>query len=106
MLKRRLISCLALAAFAIPHWAAADNYPSRQIRLVVGFPAGQSSDAIARIVAQTMSADLKQNVWVDNKPGASGIIAHEDGKRAPADGYTLLFASTTTLNPSLFTKLP
>jgi tripartite-type tricarboxylate transporter receptor subunit TctC len=81
---------------------------SQSIRLIVGFPPGQSSDGVARLLAQRMSEDLGQTVWIDNKPGASGIISHQAAKAAPADGTTLLFGSTATLalNPALYPKLP
>lgn len=81
---------------------------AQQVRMIVGFPAGQTSDVAARILAQKMSEELKQVVWVDNKPGASGIISHEIAKAAAPDGNTVLFASGTTLalNPALYPKLP
>lgn len=81
---------------------------AQQVRMIVGFPAGQTSDVAARILAQKMSEELKQVVWVDNKPGASGIISHDIAKGAAPDGNTLLFASGTTLalNPALYPKLP
>ena len=82
--------------------------PTEPIQLVVGFPAGQASDIGARLLAKAMADDLKQAVYVDNKPGATGIIAHQFVKNAAPDGYTVLFGSTATLaiNPSLFRKLP
>ena len=85
-----------------------ERFPSRPIRLVVGFPAGQSSDVGARIVAARLGEEMGQPVIVDNKPGASGIIAHEFVKKAPPDGYTLLLTSTAPLaiNPFLFRKIP
>lgn len=87
---------------------AQDDFPNRTIQLVVGFPAGQASDIGARLMAKEMADELKQAVYVDNKPGATGIIAHQFVKNAPPDGYTFLFGSTATLgiNPSLFRKLP
>ncbi len=88
--------------------AADQSYPSRQIRMVVGFPSGQAIDALARYFAAKLGEDLKQPVIVDNRAGASGIIAHEYVKGAPADGYTLLITSGATLaiNPALFKNLP
>jgi tripartite-type tricarboxylate transporter receptor subunit TctC len=84
------------------------GYPSRPIQLVVGFPPGQASDVGARVVALRMSEELKQTVYVDNKIGAAGIIAHQFVKNAAPDGYTLLYGSTGTLaiNPSIYRKLP
>ncbi len=85
-----------------------ERFPSRPIRLIVGFPAGQSSDVGARIVSAKLSEELGQPVIVDNKPGASGIIAHEFVKKSAPDGYTLLLTSTAPLaiNPFLFHKIP
>lgn len=111
MRRREFVQGLA-AATALGPMAqlsrAQEHFPSRQIRLVVGFPAGQSSDVGARIIAARLSEDLGQSVFVDNKPGASGIIAHGFVKNAAPDGYTLLLSSTAPLaiNPFLFRKIP
>ena len=88
--------------------AVADPYPDHPIRMVVGFPAGQSTDTSARRLAQGMSELLKQSVYVDNKPGAAGAISHGFVKTAAPDGYTLVMGSTGTLaiNPFLYSKLP
>lgn len=84
-----------------------DPYPSRPVRIVVGFPAGQASDVMARLLAAKLTEDFKQSVIVDNKPGAAGIIAHESVKNAKPDGYTLMIGSTATLaiNPALHRHL-
>ena len=83
-------------------------YPNRPIRLVVGFPPGQSLDLGARVIALKLTEELGQSVYVDNRPGASGIIAHVNVKSAAPDGYTLLMGSGATLaiNPGLYRKLP
>ncbi|WP_172705282.1 tripartite tricarboxylate transporter substrate-binding protein [Variovorax paradoxus] len=98
-----------LAGFARPAAAAsaAGDYPTRAIKMVVGFPAGQSTDTSARQVAQSMTQTLGQPVYVDNRPGAAGMISHEAVKNAAPDGYTLLMGSTGTLaiNPSLYRKM-
>jgi tripartite-type tricarboxylate transporter receptor subunit TctC len=88
--------------------AQTSSYPAKQIQMVVGFPAGQSSDVSARMIASQLGTELKQSVWVDNRVGASGIIAHQYVKGAPADGYTLLYGSSGTLaiNPTLYKRLP
>lgn len=110
--RRSFARALAAAPLAGPAagtaFAQDGDYPSRVVQLVVGFPAGQASDIGARLMAKQMADDLKQSVYVDNKPGATGIIAHQFVKNAPPDGYTFLFGSTATLaiNPSLFRKLP
>jgi len=92
----------------LPAHAQDATYPNRPIRLVVGFPAGQSLDIGARAIAIRLTTELGQSVIVDNKPGATGIIAHEFVKAAVPDGYTLLMASGATLaiNPGLYRKLP
>ena len=110
--RRAFAKALALAPLMAPALSRAfaqdRDYPNRTVQLVVGFPAGQASDIGARLLAKAMADDLKQAVFVDNKPGATGIIAHQFVKNAAPDGYTLLFGSTATLaiNPSLFRKLP
>lgn len=83
-------------------------YPSRPIQLVVGFPPGQASDTVARLIAKSMSDVLKQPIFVNNKVGAAGIVAHVFVKNSPADGYTLLLSSSGPLaiNPALYHKLP
>jgi tripartite-type tricarboxylate transporter receptor subunit TctC len=73
--------------------AAAQNYPTKTIRLVVAFAAGGPNDVMARIVAQRLSQTLGRQVIVDNRPGAGGTIGTDAVAKSPADGYTLLFAS-------------
>lgn len=87
---------------------AAQAYPERPIKVIVGFPPGQATDTVARNIAQKMSEDLKQTVYVDNRPGAGGIVSHEAAKNSPPDGYTLLMGSggTLAINPALYRKLP
>ena len=97
---------LALACAFGPQ-AQAEDYPSRTIRLVVGAPAGGTTDTIARAIAVPMAAALKQSVVVENKGGAGGNIAAEYVAKAPADGYTLLVSfSSHTINASLYEHLP
>jgi tripartite-type tricarboxylate transporter receptor subunit TctC len=92
-----------LAAFAmIAQPARADDYPSRPVRLIVGFAAGSSGDVIARIVAHKLSDELKQSVIVEDKPGASSMVATDYVARSTKDGYTLMFATiATTINMTL-----
>jgi len=83
--------------------ACAQTYPSRPIKLIVGFPPGGGSDALARLVGAALSDKLGQQVVVDNKPGANTIIATQYVQSQPADGYTLLFVSASfAINPSLY----
>ncbi len=87
--------------------ALAQNYPSRQIRLVVPFAAGGPADLLGRVIAEEMSKDLGQQVFVDNRPGANTIIGAELAAKADPDGYTLLMAidGTLVMNPFLYSKL-
>jgi tripartite-type tricarboxylate transporter receptor subunit TctC len=87
--------------------AAAQNYPSRQIRLVVPFAAGGPADLLGRVIADEMSKDLGQQVFVDNRPGANTIIGAEYAAKSDPDGYTLLMAidGTLVMNPFLYSKL-
>jgi tripartite-type tricarboxylate transporter receptor subunit TctC len=90
----------------VPEAAAAENYPSRPVRLIVPYAPGGNADIVGRIVAEGLTSRLGQQVIVDNRSGAASIIGTELAVKAPADGYTLLLvASTVAVNPSL-TKLP
>jgi tripartite-type tricarboxylate transporter receptor subunit TctC len=100
MIMRFLFGSL-LAACAL--LAQAQPYPSKPIRFVVPFAPGGGSDFIARFMAQKMSPGLGQQVIVENKPGAGGMLGIEQGVKSPADGYTLtLIASSYTVNPSIY----
>ena len=94
------------AAAVAPIAAFAQAYPSRPVRLVLGFPPGGAADVAARVVGELLSLRLGHPVVVENKPGASGNIATEDVVRAAPDGYTLLFETgTTTINAALYQNL-
>jgi hypothetical protein len=96
----RLIGAFLLASCAVAH--ANDVYPSKPIRLLVGFSAGGPTDVIARVLAKDMTVTLGQSVVVENKAGASAMIATREVRNAPADGYTLLFSSLgMNVNPIL-----
>ena len=96
----------ALATLAAPA-ALAQAYPSKPIRLVVPFPAGGATDIFARAVSQKLGEKLGTTIVVDNKPGAGGTIGSDLAAKAPADGYTLLLATSSThsIGPS-FGKVP
>jgi tripartite-type tricarboxylate transporter receptor subunit TctC len=95
-----------IAAALITSLAHAQDYPSRPIRLLVGFPPGGSTDLAARALAERLSPALGQSVVVENKPGASGNIAAEQVARAAPDGYTLFVAATSfATSPAFFDKL-
>ena len=104
-MKKLLIRLAALAALAtIGNGTAyaADAYPNKPIRLLVGFAAGGPTDVIARVLAKDMSQTLGQSIVVDNKAGASSMIATREVKTAAPDGYTLLFSSLgLNVNPIL-----
>jgi tripartite-type tricarboxylate transporter receptor subunit TctC len=96
---------LALAATAPSR--AADPYPTRPVRLIVGFPAGGPTDIVARITAQALSERLGQQIVVENRPGAGSNIATQAVITAPPDGYTLLLVSPPhAINATLYKKLP
>ena len=102
-----LFACAGVAAAQQTSKHAAGNYPTKSIRLVVPFAPGGSNDIMARLVGQRFSEMLGQQVVVDNRAGASGIIGTDIAAKAPPDGYTLLMMSLTfAVNPSLFRKLP
>ncbi|MGE4241897.1 Bug family tripartite tricarboxylate transporter substrate binding protein [Ramlibacter sp.] len=86
-------------------WA---EYPERPIRVVVSFPAGGAADVLARAIAAPLSKSLNQQVIVDNRPGADGLIAGEAVARAAPDGYTLFFGTSTTLSyaPAIHRAMP
>ena len=88
--------------------AAAQTYPDRPVRILVGYPPGGGTDLVARLVAQPLGERWGQPVIVENRPGAAAIIATEAVAKAKPDGYTLLMAYATELavNPATFKKLP
>jgi tripartite-type tricarboxylate transporter receptor subunit TctC len=100
--------CFVLCAMLALPAAAQDAYPSRPIRIVVGYSAGGGNDIIVRVMQPEMQKGLGQTVIVENRPGAQGIIAAELAARAPADGYTLLMGPSgpMTINPATYSKLP
>ena len=103
-----LTAALLLGAAGQPTLAQAD-YPNKPVRVLTGFPPGQATDVLGREIAVRLQQALGQQFYVDNKPGAAGIIATQAAMTAPADGYTLLLTSSGPLavNPGLYAnKLP
>src|SRR5204862_7242656 len=105
MRTRRAILALLLTA-ALP--AAAQDYPTKPIRIIVGYAAGGGNDSIVRVMQHEMQKGLGQPVIVENKPGAQSIIAAESVARSAPDGYTLLMGPSgpMTINPATYSKLP
>ncbi len=108
-LPRRQFLHLAVGAVALPavsRFAWADTYPSRPVRFIVGFPAGNASDILARLTGQWLSERLAQNFVIENRPGAGGSIGTEVVVVAPPDGYTLLLVvASHAMNTALYEKL-
>jgi tripartite-type tricarboxylate transporter receptor subunit TctC len=106
MLPRRLLLRLAAGAAALPavsRSANAQAYPSRTVRIVVGFPPGQAIDISARLMADWLQQRLGQTFIVENRPGAAANVATEMVARSPADGYTLLvISSNNVINTTLY----
>lgn len=103
---RNTFLCAVASLCALSGAASAQTYPDRPVRLVVGFPPGGAADILARISAQQLTPGLGQQVVVDNRGGAGGLIATEITARANPDGYTLLFTSIPhVINPHLYRKV-
>ena len=107
-MKNRIRYCCMVALVALAPAALAQAYPTRPIRMVVHFPPGGPTDLVARTLGQKMSEAWGQQVIVDNRPGAGGIVGVEAVVRAAPDGYTLLFATggSMSITPALGKKLP
>ena len=108
-LRRRHLLAAAASCCMVP-WLRAETapFPRRAVRIVVPYSVGIGPDVVARSVAEVLAQQWGQPVWVDNKPGASGIVAFGEARRTPADGHTLFLADTATLavNPLLHATLP
>lgn len=99
------IACAALASAALPSLAQT-TWPSKPIKIIVGYPAGGASDVAARIVGQKLSERLGQPVVVDNRPGSAGNVGADAVAKAAPDGYTLLLGTISlSVNPSLYPKM-
>ena len=109
-ITRRHVLATSLATAAVlstaPSLALAQAYPSKPIRIIVPYPAGGATDVATRLLAPRLQEELKQNVIVENKPGASGNLGMQDLVRSPADGHTLLMSLTgmLSINPTTYSK--
>ena len=109
MLSHKNITRIALAALCLlaAPLALAQAYPAKPVKLIVPFPPGGPTDIVGRFVASKLSEALGQQFVVENRAGAGGTVGSEVASQASADGYTLLYGSTSTLAmaPSLYRKL-
>src|SRR6185437_7100193 len=102
---RMILAVVLLVIGIAPSYS--EGYPTRPVRVVVGFPAGGPTDVIARLVAQKLSDALGQQFYVENQPGAGGNTASGQVARMTPDGYTIMAISTGFMvNPSLYAKVP
>src|ERR1700754_2305479 len=100
--KAAMATALSVAAIVMQPRAFADDYPTRPVRMVVGFGPGAVADVIARAMAARMSEKLGQQIVIENRPGAGSSLGAEYVARAPKDGYTLLMCTVAqTINPAL-----
>ena len=93
---------LAFIAALLSASAAAQAYPAKPVRFVVPFPPGNAGDLMARMLAEKMTASMKQSIIVDNRPGAAGNIGAEHAAKSPADGYTVLIAASGIVTANAF----
>ena len=107
-LARVIFAALILGCGVVCADVAAQKYPTKPIRAIVGFVPGGATDIMARQLGHKLSESLGQQVIVDNRPGGSGIIAATLAKEAPANGYTIFFGTISTLatNVATIDKLP
>ncbi len=105
---RPLITAALLAALAPAQSAVAQSYPTKPIRWIVTYPPGGPTDVVARAIGAKLTEAWGQQIIIDNRAGAGGMIGTELGARAAPDGYTLLFGTSAgmTINPALQSRLP
>jgi tripartite-type tricarboxylate transporter receptor subunit TctC len=107
-MRHAMVVCATALALGCSDHALAQGYPSKSMRLVVGFPAGGPADIFGRAIAQKLTEVIGQQVVVDNRAGAGGIVATDNVAKAPADGYSVYLASSAVLAfyANLYDKLP
>ncbi len=108
LVRKAMLASMCLALAAISAGSFAQSFPAKPVRLVVPYPAGGLTDVLSRAIAAEIGKTWGQQLLVENRPGANGIIAAELVAKSAPDGYTLLMVDKTTiaLNPALYTKLP
>jgi tripartite-type tricarboxylate transporter receptor subunit TctC len=106
-MRNKLVCALAFALALVSGHAVAQGYPSKPVKIVIGFGPGSGTDIVARMLAEELQKTFGQPFIVENKPGAQARIAANQVKTSPPDGYTLLLTSNTThsVNPHLYKKL-
>jgi tripartite-type tricarboxylate transporter receptor subunit TctC len=105
--RRMLLGALASLAAVPAAFAQAAPWPARPIRLIIPFPPGGPTDIVARVLAERMSRTLGQPLIIENRPGANGNIGNDAVAKAEADGYTVLYnTSSIALSPAIYAKLP
>ena len=107
-IRQALMLALGFAAITANNIAGAQAWPAKPVRIIVPFPAGGTTDVVARILGQRLQEAWGQTVIIENKTGAGGNIGATEVAKAPNDGYTLLMASGSilTVNPHLYAKMP
>jgi tripartite-type tricarboxylate transporter receptor subunit TctC len=104
---RTIVRIAAVCAVLFANAALAQPYPNKLVRIIVPFPAGGPTDVMARFIGQKLSEKLGQQFVIENQPGAGGNIGMGNAAKAPGDGYTILFVSSSyVVNPSLYQKVP
>ncbi len=105
-MKRQLVLALCLLALSLTGASAAETWPARPVKLIVGFAAGGPTDLFARLIAQALTAESKQNFFVENVAGAGGNVGAERVAKSPPDGYTILVTGGNLTNaPFLYTHV-
>lgn len=104
----KLFGCLLFPIIAFSQGSFAQGYPAKPIRIIVAFSPGGANDLIARLIGQKLAENFKQNVLVENRPGAGGNIGSDFVSKSQPDGYTLLLGSTGphTINPHIYKNMP
>ena len=104
--RRTTLAAMGASILGATAPRAQGSYPVRPVRMLVPFPPGGPTDLVARVIAEAMSADLKQPVVIENRPGANGNIAVEAAAKSEPDGYTLVYnTSAVSISPALYPKL-